>query len=69
MGLIVTFSCFAWPFLNRTTWQNQEEKWRVKIEKEGRKRGRKEEIVAGWMYEWPVGRLAAWMDGWMATET
>lgn len=35
----------------------------------GRKEERKEEIVAGWMYEWPVGRLAAWMDGWMATET
>lgn len=52
MGLIVTFSCFAWPFLNRTTWQNQEEKWRVKIEKEGRKRGRGKGGVVQLMPSW-----------------
>lgn len=37
VGLSITHSCFTWPFLSRTTWQNSGE-----VESEDRKKGERE---------------------------
>lgn len=39
LGLSITLSCFTWPFLSRTTWQNPREVESANIERREKEGG------------------------------